>query len=52
MAITGHVEPEYIQKAIDSGINEVYSKPMPILELGKILKETDFIDDIPARLLA
>ena len=51
VAITGHVEPAYIQKAHEHGIDEVFPKPMPILELGLILKEHGFISQIPPRLM-
>jgi CheY-like chemotaxis protein len=44
IAITGHVEPEYIKKAKDSGINDVYAKPMKAVDLGQILMDHGFID--------
>lgn len=50
VAITGHVEPEYILKAHRSGINKVFPKPVPILELGTILCDLKFIQSIPTRL--
>ena len=28
IAVTGHVEKEFLKKAKDSGIDEVYSKPL------------------------
>ena len=34
IAITGHVEPDYILKAIEKGIDRVFPKPLPVLELG------------------
>ena len=34
VAITGHVENEYIQKAINSGMDKVFPKPLPIQEFG------------------
>ena len=34
VAITGHVENEYIQRAINSGMDKVYPKPLPIREFG------------------
>ena len=34
IAITGHVEKEYILKAEKSGMDTVYPKPLPIIELG------------------
>lgn len=43
VAITGHVEPEYILKASNHGIDQVFPKPIPILELGNILLDTNFI---------
>ena len=30
IAITGHVENEYVQKAFKSGMDRVYPKPLPI----------------------
>ena len=51
VAITGHVEPDYLKKATENGINQVFPKPMPILELGKILCNLKFIDEIPTNLL-
>ena len=34
IAITGHVENEYVQKAYKSGMDRVYPKPLPIQEFG------------------
>ena len=34
IAITGHVENEYVQKAIKSGMDKVYQKPLPVQEFG------------------
>ena len=51
VAITGHIEPEYLQKASSHGINQVFPKPMPILELGAILLDLKFIKEIPKALL-
>ena len=34
IAVTGHVEKEYITKAENSGMDIVYPKPLPIVELG------------------
>jgi CheY-like chemotaxis protein len=50
IAITGHVEPEYIAKAIAHGIDQVFPKPMPVLELGKLMQEHGFISRIPEHL--
>lgn len=38
VAVTGHVEPEYLEKAKSHGIDLVYPKPLPILMLGRELK--------------
>ena len=43
IAITGHVENEYIDKAIDSGMNKVFSKPLNIKEFGKLMVEMKYI---------
>ena len=51
IAITGHVEPEYMKKAMKSGIDQVFPKPMPILQLGKILFDYNFIAEIPENLM-
>ena len=50
IAITGHVEPEYIIKAHKHGINHVFPKPMPIVKLGHILMDKNFIKEIPKHL--
>jgi len=34
IAITGHVENEYVEKAIQSGMDKVFSKPLPVSEFG------------------
>ena len=51
IAITGHVEPEYIKKAKDCGVNEVYAKPITARDLGNILQQHGFIEEIPAHLM-
>ena len=47
IAVTGHVEEEYVMKAMDSGMDKVYPKPFPIKEFGKLLKRMKFIEQIP-----
>jgi CheY-like chemotaxis protein len=37
VAITGHVENEYVKKAIKCGMDKVYPKPLPIKEFGQLL---------------
>jgi CheY-like chemotaxis protein len=34
VAVTGHVENEYVQKALKSGMDKIYPKPLPIKEFG------------------
>lgn len=50
IAVTGHVEKEYITKAKKSGIDIVYPKPLPILELGQKLIDMNFIQELPQHL--
>jgi hypothetical protein len=50
VAITGHVEKEYVKKALDSGMDRVYSKPFPINEFGKLLINYNFIDSFPSNI--
>jgi CheY-like chemotaxis protein len=47
VAVTGHIEQEYITKAKNYGIDMVYPKPLPILYLGRELKDFNFINFIP-----
>ena len=51
MAVTGHVEEEYVKKAKDCGIDKVIPKPFPIGILGLILKDLNFINEIPPHLV-
>ena len=50
-AITGHVEPEYIEKAKNCGIDKVFAKPLTAKLLGTILKEEGFINQIPPHIM-
>ena len=50
MAVTGHVEEEYVMKAINSGMDKVYPKPLPIKEFGKLLMDMRFISEVPDHL--
>ena len=34
VAITGHVENEYVEKALKSGMDKIYPKPLPVKEFG------------------
>jgi len=50
IAITGHVENEYIDKAIESGMNKVLSKPLHIKEFGQLMVDMRYITSIPDHL--
>jgi CheY-like chemotaxis protein len=50
IAITGHVEKEYMKKAVECGMDKVYSKPFPAAEFGKLLFSLKLIDSIPEHL--
>ena len=50
IAVTGHVEDEYVRKAILSGMDKVFPKPLPIKEFGKLLMQLKFIDSVPEHL--
>ena len=51
IAVTGHVEKEYITKAEMSGIDLVYPKPLPVVDLGYKLIDMHFISELPTHLL-
>ena len=50
IAVTGHVEKEYITKAEKSGMDIVYPKPLPINDLGMKLIDLNFIHKLPSHL--
>ena len=50
IAITGHVENEYLDKCIECGMNKVFSKPLNIKEFGKLMVEMRYIEAIPEHL--
>lgn len=45
-AVTGHIEECYIQKAMESGMDHVYSKPLEIKLLANLLLKMKFIDHV------
>ena len=47
VAVTGHCETEFIKKAIEHGVDEVFPKPMTALSLGRLLKRLGLIEMIP-----
>ena len=50
VAITGHVESEYVQKAFKSGMDKVYPKPLPIKDFGQLLINMKLIEKVPEHL--
>ena len=50
IAVTGHVEEEYVRKAQDSGMNKVFPKPFPIKEFGKLLLDCKLLTSLPKNL--
>ena len=48
IAVRGHVEAEYLKKAENCGMDMVIPKPFPIGMLALILKELDFIAELPS----
>ena len=50
IAVTGHVEEEYVRKAKDNGMNKVFPKPFPIKEFGKLLIDCNFLSQVPKNL--
>ena len=45
--VTGHVEKEYVKRAIDNGMERVFAKPLKVVEFGRILIEHGYIQEIP-----
>mmetsp|Transcript_12848 Transcript_12848/g.21737 ORF Transcript_12848/g.21737 Transcript_12848/m.21737 type:complete len:81 (-) Transcript_12848:32-274(-) len=41
-AVTGHSENSYIKRAVESGMNQVLSKPVNFLNLDCVLKKLKF----------
>ena len=41
--VTGHTEQEYVKRAIEQGMNMVYSKPLNLNLLKKLLKSINYI---------
>lgn len=42
VAVTGHSEQVYVQKALDSGMNKVLIKPIQVAELKEVFDYLDF----------
>ena len=50
VAVTGHTEDEYLKKALDSGMDRVYPKPISVEEFGDLLIELGYIKQMPSGL--
>jgi two-component system, sensor histidine kinase RetS len=50
IAVTGHVEQEYVKRALVSGMDKVYPKPFPIKQFGHMLLSMKLIDNVPFHL--
>jgi len=52
LAVTGHTEQHFVQRAVDSGMNQVLSKPLNGHLLEKILTQIDFpkLEEAPTSL--
>ena len=48
VALTGHVELEYVKKAMDHGFDRVLAKPLNIKDIAEELLGLRLIDEIPA----
>ena len=46
VAVTGHSEIQYVQKAIYSGMNQVLSKPINSSYLKHLIRKLDFVTDV------
>mmetsp|Transcript_12026 Transcript_12026/g.18574 ORF Transcript_12026/g.18574 Transcript_12026/m.18574 type:complete len:89 (-) Transcript_12026:2-268(-) len=47
VAITGHVEQEYVDKALKSGMDKVFPKPFPLKDFAHLLADLELIDVVP-----
>ena len=43
IGVTGHVEKEYVTRALESGMTKVFKKPLQLEEFGSILIENNYI---------
>ena len=50
IAVTGHAEEQYDKKALISGMDNVYHKPLQIKELGELLVKMKIISKLPENL--
>jgi CheY-like chemotaxis protein len=50
VAVTGHIENEYIDRAIKSGMDKVFSKPLHIKDFGQLMLDMKYIASVPDHL--
>ena len=43
--LTGHAEPAYVRRSLESGMNQVFSKPITLKLLKKTLVKLNYIDE-------
>lgn len=50
IAITGHIENEYVDRALASGMDKIFQKPLHIKEFGQLALDMRYITSIPPHL--
>ena len=50
IAITGHIENEYVDRALASGMDKILQKPLHIREFGQLLMDMRYITKVPSHL--
>ena len=50
IAITGHIENEYVDRALQSGMDKIFQKPLHVKEFGQLLMDMKYITTIPDHL--
>jgi len=50
IAITGHIENEYVDRALQSGMDKIFQKPLHVREFGQLLMDMRYITTVPAHL--
>ena len=47
IGVTGHVEKEYVAKALESGMKKVHKKPLKLQDFAQLLIELNYIEKLP-----
>ena len=50
IAVTGHIENEYVDRALQSGMDKIFQKPLHVKEFGQLLMDMKYITTIPEHL--